>query len=424
MTTLAEIQEMRERRAKLVHDAREKAAALKDNATDAERAEVESQVDQMMDEVDTLKDRIDRAQRLYDADRDLAGVPGLPGERPGVVVPRGESDAEFARRLDGYNAAFETFIRFGERRMTAEQLEALAAGVPSAEFRAQSVGSDGAGGYTVPTTLQGEIMRAQEAYEGVRSVARVITTGDGRTLQWPTVNDTSNKAAIIGEGVASSDTDITFAQKEIGAYMYRTMVTVSRELLQDTIVDMNGLISATFGERLFLGLNEDLTIGTGSSEPNGVVTASALGRTASQENAISYIDLLELMHSVKQAYRRNAHFMMADGTLKAIKSLLDADGRPLWAAGIAVREPDSILGKPYVVNDDMPALEGAAKSVLFGDFSSYLLRDVSGMAIERLVERYAEKGQIAFILFSRHDGELMSADATTHNTVKHLLHPS
>jgi len=86
---------------------------------------------------------------------------------------------------------------------------------------------------------------------------------------------------------------------------------------------------------------------------------------------------------VDPAYRRMAEWMFHDSTLKAIKKLKDSEGRPLWAPGIAVREPNTILGYPYVVNNDMPVMAADAKSILFGDFSNYFIRDVLGVQLLR-----------------------------------------
>src|SRR5690606_40696617 len=78
---------------------------------------------------------------------------------------------------------------------------------------------------------------------------------------------------------------------------------------------------------------------------------------------------------------------------------------------IAVREPNTILGYPYVVNNDMPVMAADAKSILFGDFSNYFIRDVLGVQLLRLEERYADYLQVGFLAFSRHDGVLADAGA-------------
>ena len=95
---------------------------------------------------------------------------------------------------------------------------------------------------------------------------------------------------------------------------------------------------------------------------------------------MTYDDLVELEHSLDPAYREGGRcsFMFADTTLKAIKKLKDGQGRPLWLPGIDVKEPASILGYRYVINQSVPAMAATAKSVLFGDFSKYIIRERHG----------------------------------------------
>ena len=135
-----------------------------------------------------------------------------------------------------------------------------------------------------------------------------------------------------------------------------------------------------------------------------------------QTTSVIYEDLVDLEHSVDPAYRAEAEFMFHDDTLKVLKKLKDADGRPLWLPGVAVREPDTILGYNYVINQDMPIMAANAKSILFGDFSKYMIRDVMDLMLLRLVERYADFAQVGFIAFSRHDGDLLDAGT---NPIKH-----
>jgi HK97 family phage major capsid protein len=55
--------------------------------------------------------------------------------------------------------------------------------------------------------------------------------------------------------------------------------------------------------------------------------------------------------------------------------------------------------------------------VAFGSLDKYLIRRVKEMSVLRLVERFADYGQVAFLGFARYDGNLL--DAGTH-PVKYL----
>jgi HK97 family phage major capsid protein len=136
--------------------------------------------------------------------------------------------------------------------------------------------------------------------------------------------------------------------------------------------------------------------------------------------------LLALLHSIDPAYRNQpqAKWMFTDNTLLAIQRLKDKFGRPLWQPSLTSDAPDRILGKPYVINPYMDEIGDPGsppvgnKPVLFGDLSRYKVRRVKTMAVQRLVERYAEFGQVGIIAWARYDGNLL--DAGMH-PVKYLI---
>jgi HK97 family phage major capsid protein len=101
--------------------------------------------------------------------------------------------------------------------------------------------------------------------------------------------------------------------------------------------------------------------------------------------------------------------MMNDNSISKIKLLVDSQARPLWLPGLVDRAPDTILGSPYVINQDMASMTISAKSILFGDFSKYWIRDVRDFTLLRLDERFAEFLQVAFLAFARTDGDLLDA---------------
>lgn len=395
--------ELREQRAKIVAEARELIAG--ENIS----AENESRFDSLMAEADKLKARIDREERAVEAERELAAKIEMRAERDGVSVVEAGDRAEREKRT------FEKWIRGGMESLDAEERNFMA------ERRAQSVGTASAGGYTVPEGFYAVLTEALKSYGGMREVSTLVATASGNDMPMPTVNDTSNKGAILAENTQISEQDVAFGSKTLKAYKYTSkLIRVSYELLQDSAFDMNVYLGRALGERIARITNEHFTTGTGSSQPVGLLAATGgapEGAETAAAGAIAYGDLVELEHSVDPAYRRNGAWMMADSTVKAIKKLVDSEGRPLWVPGFAVGEPDTILGYRYVINQDMPAIAGSAKAVTFGDHSAYHIRDVIGGQLVRLNERYADYLQVGFMAYSRHDGLLLDAGT---NPVKYL----
>jgi HK97 family phage major capsid protein len=258
------------------------------------------------------------------------------------------------------------------------------------------------------------LLVALKAFGGMRQVARSITTETGAVLPWPTMDDTANMATIIGNENTNlpTDTDLVFSQKSIGAFTYASgPLPVSLQLLQDSAFDFGSIIEQAVVNRFGRKQNADFTTGAGTTLPYGVVTRAAAGTVgaAGQTTSITYADFVKLTHSVDPAYREGARFMFHDSVLQALKLLVDIQGRPLFVPSIAAGVPDTIASYPFTINQQMPVMAVNAKSVLFGNFSNYIIRDVLGMQMMVLRERFADNLQVAWLAYMRTSGELVSA---------------
>ncbi len=287
------------------------------------------------------------------------------------------------------------------------------------EHRAMST-TDGSGGYTIPTGFSNELERSMLAFGGMRSVARIFPTATGNDLDWPTTNDTSNTGELLAEaGAIGSSVDPAFAVVTLQAFKYSSKaVLVSAELLEDSYFNLGQMLGSMLGERIARITNTHFTTGDASSKPNGVVTAAGAGVTAAATGAITSDELIDLVHSLDPAYRTFAStgFMMEDATLKAVRKLKDGNNQYHWQPGLQSSEPDMLLGFPYTINQDMASLSASADTVIFGAFEKYIIRDVAQVRFFRLEERYRDNDQTGFIMFSRHDGDLL--DAGTDPVVK------
>jgi HK97 family phage major capsid protein len=289
------------------------------------------------------------------------------------------------------------------------------------EYRALSAQSGVAGNFTVKEGFVPSLEMALLQYGGVRQAADVMrTTGDG-DMPWPTSNDSSNKGRIIGENVAATSVDPTFGRVVFRAYKWTSdFIRVPVELLEDSAFNLASILGAMLGERLGRIQNEHYTTGDGVNKPRGFVTA-ATAYTAASATAISHDDLINLKHAVDPAYRGNAIFMAHDAIWATIRKLKDGQGRYLWESSTVVGEPDRIQGSPAITNQDMSSatIASTVKTVAYGDFSKYKIRDVGDIRMRRLGERFADQDQEGFIAFVRGDANLLDAGT---NPIKVLTH--
>ncbi len=288
-------------------------------------------------------------------------------------------------------------------------------GRPMLESRNMNVGTPADGGHTVPEGFVSELEQTMLAFGGPRQVSRIIRTDSGNDLPWPTVDDTSNTGALLAEeGTIGSSVNPTFSNVTLKAYKYSSKpILISEELLQDSAFAMSQVINSLLGERLGRATATAYTTGTGSSQPTGIVTAASAGVTAASATAITADELIDLEHSVDPSYRSapGVGFMLNDSTLKAIRKLKDGDGQYLWAPGLRSGAPDSILNRPYSINQDMATTVASAVSVLFGDFQKFVIRDVNSLRMYRLDERYRDNDLTGFVAFLRTDSKCIQTGA-------------
>lgn len=410
---VTKIQEMRRERRRLVEQAGQKLPQDRD-PTPEEYAEHQ----RLHDEANNLLKKIEAEERQLDAENALHEEEARGRESRGVIAGRPDSDGKDPtedpeQRAAAVAEARRTWYRYGVPGLSPEQRRVLTLGriddMP-AEVRAMASGFEGGGGVLVgPESLQ-PITEAKRAYGGLLDAGvEIITTTHGRDIPFPLANDTMNRARIVGENRGSGAEKLPVLGSEtIRAYTYTTdPVVIPFELLDDTDFPLEGWVFGLFGERLARTQNEHGTNRVDSGGPRGFVPRAKVGVTApaGQVDSVTVDDFINLEHEVDRNYRASpsCRYMFADSTLCAAKKLKNDNGDLMWVPGVALRAPDTINGHRYVVNDDMDTLGAGKKPMAFGDFRSIKVRIVSGRRIIRILEKYAEEGQVALIMFERFD---------------------
>lgn len=293
--------------------------------------------------------------------------------------------------------------------------------VRAVDFRAESRDlsklSAGAGANVVPTSFHSMLQEHMIDSSAIRQTnVTVLTTESGENLQVPKTAGYST-ASLIAEAGSITESDPSFGQVTLGAFKYAILVQVSSELLTDEGVDVAEFLARQGGRALGNGSGAHFVAGDGSSKPLGVVPASTLGKTAAGAAAITTDELIDLFYSVIHGYRQNGTWMMADATVALVRKLKDSTNQYLWSPGLISGEVDTLLGRPVVVDVNMPAATTGLKSVVFGDFSAYYIRDVNGVRVERSDDFAFQNDLATFRFILRTDGDLID----TTGAVKHLI---
>jgi HK97 family phage major capsid protein len=326
---------------------------------------------------------------------------------------------------------FDTFMRKGPEGFSAEQ------GRVFRNTMSTTTGSEG--GFTVPAIISSILYDQMKAYGAMRAVSEILRTSDGRNLTFAGSDGTAEVGEIIAQNATATSADPVFTSVSLNVFKYSSkIVAVPFELLQDSVINIEAFVVKRLAQRLGRIGNQHFTTGAGTTQPDGVVPRASLGKvgTTGQTLLIIYDDLIDLVHSVDPAYRgANSAFMTNDSLLKVLRKIKDTAGRPIWTpsydGGITVglSKPgteetggyagqdrpvmfDTLLGYPVWVNNDIAVPAANAKTLLFGDYSYYKIRDALDVSMFRFTDSaYTKLGQVGFLAWARMGGNLVDTSA-------------
>ena len=396
-----------EARQKAWHEAK----ALMTRATDEKReldGEEQAQLDRIWSDIDAkdvqIKDITARVQS--ERETDIAREAYADLVRP-VEAPVVDAVDAFLR---GQTSA--RFIDIDIRKAAAEK-RAIRAGAGVKELRDLST-TAAAGGNTIPTSFERTLYDFLETVSGVRQIAQVITTTGGENLDLPRVAS-HGTAAIVGEGTAIAEADPSFAKVTLGAWKFGQLLQMSAELLQDSGVDIVGFAAADMGRALGRVTGAAYATGTGSNQPQGVMTSIGTGVTGGTGVAgvPTIANLTDLVYSLGDpGYRANASFLMRDATAGKIRNLVNTSGDFLWQPSVQAGQPDRLLGFPVVTDPNIAATAVNANSVAFGDFQAgFVIRDAGSIRIDRSDDFAFSADLATWRAVLRTDSDLRDANA-------------
>jgi HK97 family phage major capsid protein len=359
--------------------------------------------------------------------------------RPNVGLTREQQDTRerFEAHISSteYRNAFYKWAKTGDR----------------SELRALGEGSATGGETLVPIGFQKMVETYMRAYGNWYDLARTVTTPTGNELQWPVEYDTAsgtpqlgtwNAGTWLAENSANSETEPGFTNVLLYADKLDSGISkVSIELFQDSAFSMESLLSETFGRRIGFTKDNGLILGNGQ-RINGLIpdlTAAATSTKAAGNhvlatgansnsgnsgdtdlNSIGTNDLGALIQAVDPAYRasKSCGFLANQATYDKLRTQLDKYGRPIWSVSVADQVPDQILGFPYRYSQNIAEIGAGNISMVFGDFSKYVIRDVLGLTMIRYNELFMQNYQIGFQAFVRTFGATLNPAAFSY-----LQHP-
>lgn len=394
---MSKILELRNKRAELWESARNFLNERQDERgiLSAEDTAAYEKMENDIVEMGKAIERLERARAIEDEMNRPTTEPILSD--PGAAGVQGRASREYA-------SAFWNMLRRGA---TPEARNAL------------QVGADSEGGYLAPDEFERRLIKALEEQNVMRRLCTVITTESG-DRKIPVLASGGN-AAWTAEEAAYNESDMSFDQVVIGAHKLTRVMKVSEELLNDSAIDLEGIISEDFARCFGEKEEEAFLVGDGSNKPTGLLDASGGmtgGITAASATAVTFDEIFDLYYALKSPYRGRAVWLMNDMSVKLLRKLKDQNNQYIWQPSVQAGQPDMIMGRPLYTSPFMPQATSGNKAFVFGDLSNYWIADRQARNFRRLNELYATTGQVGFLSMERVDGKLVLPEAVKAITMK------
>jgi len=300
-----------------------------------------------------------------------------------------------------------------------ETIRSLARGeIRSANFEKRDV-LKGSTGSPVPTSFFDQVLLIARTVGPMLETSTTLNTASGENLQIPSLS-TYSAGTVFAESSAIGESDPVFNSfVTLGAFKYSFLTQVSRELVEDSGVNILSFLADQTGNAMGFSVNAALTVGTGTNEPNGIVPRSTLGATGTAANYLPTADeLIDLVYSVETVGRRLAGsgFQMNKSSIAGVRKLKDGQGQFIFSPALSDTQNDLLLGYPIFENPGMASAGSVVKSVIFGHLPSYYVRSVGGLKLDRSDDFAFSNDLVTFRATFRVDGNLIQ---TSH--VKHFI---
>lgn len=381
------IKELREKRVKLVEDARGILSKAEGENRNLQPEEKE-RYDAAYSEIDALGERIERIEKQESREREMSAS---QEERAHIDSPEKQTEA----RAKSEMRAFETYLKKGQNQLTDQ------------ERRDLTVGTNSEGGYTLaPAQFVAELLKNVDDLVYIRQAATKYQLSGAHKIQLPSLAaDPADSDWTSELLVGSEDSTMAFGTFELDPQPLAKYLLVSNTLLRMSQLNISDIVLKRLSYKFAVTEEKGFMTGNGSGKPIGIFEAAATGciptsrdKAFASQTAVDADTLIEAKYHLKEQYWSRASWIMHRTTVAAISKLKDGEGQYLWKPGISQGDPDTILGVPVRKSEFCPnTLTAGLYAGVLGDFSNYAIADQMQVQFQRLVELYALTNQTVFV---------------------------
>lgn len=365
------------------------------DSSESQSAETKASIEKMnnrLDELETKANRPIQAPNYTNEEtKDNCIIPGLD--------------------TSDHKKIFLKALRKGYAALEKEERKAMPK-VSTQEAKALTLSDDATGGWLAYPQLMTDIIKGQLLFSPIRQYATVKTTSN-RSIKQPVRKGVFSAQWVSEIGQRTETPGLKYGLEDIPNHEMYCEVLISEQDLEDSAFDLEGEINGEASEQFGIAEGTAFVKGDTNGKPEGIMTNGDIQRFPSLDaNLITGDGLLDLVYGLKEYYTVNARFAMKRQTVGSVRQLKDNYGQYLWQPGLAMNAPNTVLGYPYFECPDMDGVAANNYPVLFGDFArGYIIVDRVTMVVKRLIEKYAEEGEIALMFRKRVGGQVILSEA-------------
>lgn len=354
-----------------------------------------ARIEKSLDQLEDVNQKVTKAKLAQDANEEKLNKIETIVSRPGFDISA-KADTSMEKKV------FDKWLREGKEALAPEEVKVLTAS------------NDNTAGYLAPPEYVQELIKGIVEISPIRSIARVRSTTN-RSVQIPRRTSTFAATFVAEQGSRTETTGYQVGMEEIPTHELYALVDISEQELEDSVFNLEQEMTGEFTEQFAKAEGNAFVSGNSVGKPEGIVSNSDVGVTASGVSAsLNANSLITLYHAVKPDYSRNGTFVMNRSTLAAVRKLQDGAGNYVFQAGFSLQVgvPNTILGAPYVEATDVADVGSSTKPIYFGDFRrGYLIVDRVQMSVMRDPFTQATSGNVRYIARRRIGGQVILPEA-------------
>ena len=353
-------------------------------------------------------DKLDRINRALDEYKGTVDQLLLKAARPqrGGGIPRNGAVSE-------HKSAFDDYMRRGE----AQHLRRL-------EEKALSVGVNSDGGYLVPEEIEAGVMRALRDASPIRAISGVRQVS-GNTYKKPFAITGAATGWVAETGTRAQTNSPTLSELAFPTMELYAMPAATQTLLEDAAVNIDEWVAEEVRIAFAEQENAAFVSGDGTNKPKGFLSYTMIAEASWAWDKIGYLTtgvsgafpasapadkLIDLIYTLKSAYRANAQWVMNRSTQAEIRKIKDGDGNYIWRPSDQAGQGATLMTFPIAETEDMPAIAANSFPIAFGDFGrGYLVVDRLGIRILR--DPFSAKPYVLFYTTKRVGGGVQDFNA-------------